>query len=536
MATVYTKTDNYGLNLYGDNDPADLRDGYNNAMRTIDTTLETHLNRIEGVEARETHNEAVMKALLVDNTVDNATAAKTKWDKSSADAAAAASKADNNKAILTALGADTTAHATAAKTKWDKAGADATTAIDKTNANAAILTALGADNADNASAKQTKWDNAANKVNELEPRVQVLEGKGTQVQRNIVLLGDSWTVVHDNALYNRLKADMPHATWHNYGINGAVLQRLPEMVANAKKDAALHAEEVTDVIIVIGTNNVFWSNLDKYPDITEDSAYTAFKAVCDYFTNANIIFVPNNSKTLNNGRNGLYAKMVDGAHRAGVTTHEESLILLCGHREWFNGDEQEGVQHLSDTGYQKFADRIVNLLQGGAMVQDGLIGAVDGQAFNYSNPSDKSGIDDNTLQIYVVSGGLFPVGWLQNPKASFVYHSDQTVTIDISGTVKFWDTTKSGPCYIGCPNWYKNIGSNTLPYVFTHGESDLYYQPRFLTSLSNDYMFKVESKEGGKFCTKSFYFWVDILFATHANKSMRLLVPNVQTEIMGVSR
>lgn len=35
MATVYTKTDNYGLNLYGDNDPADLRDGYNNSMRTM---------------------------------------------------------------------------------------------------------------------------------------------------------------------------------------------------------------------------------------------------------------------------------------------------------------------------------------------------------------------------------------------------------------------------------------------------------------------------------------------------------------------
>ena len=73
MATVYTKTDNYGLNLYGDNDPADLRDGYNGSMRTIDTTLETHLNRIEAVEARETHDEEVTKALIGDNTVDKAT-------------------------------------------------------------------------------------------------------------------------------------------------------------------------------------------------------------------------------------------------------------------------------------------------------------------------------------------------------------------------------------------------------------------------------------------------------------------------------
>lgn len=100
MSTVYDKTDNYSLNLYGDNDPADLRDGYNGSMRTIDDTLKKHLDRIEDVEARETHDEAVMKALLGDNTVDNATTAKTKWDKASADAT-------NNTRALTALGAET---------------------------------------------------------------------------------------------------------------------------------------------------------------------------------------------------------------------------------------------------------------------------------------------------------------------------------------------------------------------------------------------------------------------------------------------
>ena len=119
MSTIYDKTDNYALNLYGDNDPADLRDGYNGSMRTIDTTLETHLNRIEGVEARETHDEEVAKALIGDNTVDAATTAKTKWDKANADAikamadaAAAAQKADANTSILTALGADTVPNAT----------------------------------------------------------------------------------------------------------------------------------------------------------------------------------------------------------------------------------------------------------------------------------------------------------------------------------------------------------------------------------------------------------------------------------------
>lgn len=174
MATVYSKTDNYGLNLYGDNDPADLRDGYNGSMHTIDDTLEKHLNRIEGVESRETHDEEVVKALIGGNTVDSATASKTKWDKSIADAAAATAaataatnKAKSNTAILAALGADNTANAAASKTKWDKAGVDAATAIGKADGNKTILTALGAGSTVDATAQKNKLDNTAAKVDEL---------------------------------------------------------------------------------------------------------------------------------------------------------------------------------------------------------------------------------------------------------------------------------------------------------------------------------------------------------------------------------
>lgn len=80
MSTIYDKTDNYGLNLYGDNDPADLRDGYNGSMHAIDDALKNHLDRIDGVESRETHDEEVVKALIGDNTVTAATAAKAKWE------------------------------------------------------------------------------------------------------------------------------------------------------------------------------------------------------------------------------------------------------------------------------------------------------------------------------------------------------------------------------------------------------------------------------------------------------------------------
>lgn len=112
MSTIYDKTDNYSLNLYGDNDPADLRDGYNDSMRTIDTTLETHLNRIEGVESRETHDEEVVKTLLGNNTVDDATAAKTKWNKAGTDATDANSR-------LASMGVTNTATGTELRTKID---------------------------------------------------------------------------------------------------------------------------------------------------------------------------------------------------------------------------------------------------------------------------------------------------------------------------------------------------------------------------------------------------------------------------------
>lgn len=153
MATVYTKTDNYGLNLYGDNDPADLRDGYNGSMRTIDTTMESHLNRIESVESRETHDEAVMKALIGDNTVDKATFKQVKWDKASTDSTA-------NGAALTALGTETADKAGVSKVKWDKASTDATGGMQ-------ALTALGAETATKATALKNTIDTNTTDIEEV---------------------------------------------------------------------------------------------------------------------------------------------------------------------------------------------------------------------------------------------------------------------------------------------------------------------------------------------------------------------------------
>ena len=301
MSTTYTQTDNYGLNLYGDNDPADLRDGYNGSMRTIDTTLETHLNRIEGVETRETQTQAVMKALLVDNTVDKATAAKTKWDKAGADAANASSKADNNTAILTALGADTTDHAAANKTKWDKAGADAikaladaTTATEKATNNTTILTALGASNENNATISKTKWDKASSDAITANDAIARILKSLSQTNGHLVTFGDSYGTNADktrewpSVLNSRLGEN---SVLHNYCIAGsgytAPNTTFQSELNTAKADTSYNHNEV-GLVVIAGSRNTN----DGYSGALRTAAVSLYEGVKREFPNARIIVVP----------------------------------------------------------------------------------------------------------------------------------------------------------------------------------------------------------------------------------------------------
>lgn len=107
-------TDNFNLDLYDSGDPANLNDQYNAAMHTIDDTLltinnnassalqkanalTTHLNT---VAAQATAATANLTALGVTDTTTAATS-KSTWDN-------AASRAENNKNIFSALDVKTT--------------------------------------------------------------------------------------------------------------------------------------------------------------------------------------------------------------------------------------------------------------------------------------------------------------------------------------------------------------------------------------------------------------------------------------------
>nr|DAX14987.1 MAG TPA: hypothetical protein [Caudoviricetes sp.] len=375
MATVYTKTDNYGLNLYGDNDPADLRDGYNGSMRTIDDTLETHLNRIEGVEARETHDEAVMKALLVDNTVDNATAAKTKWDKAGtdaveamADAASAVSKANSNTAILTALGSDTTAHAAANKTKWDKAGTDATTAIGKADSNKDILDALGADSTDNATAVKTKWDKNTTDIATLSSSVSTnaaqiaaIKEKLGQTQYSdgyLVTFGDSYADnTRERTWSYQLSTMLPELTWKNYakagaGFNVSGIPTFAQQIANCVADSTVDKSKVKVAVCAGGRNDIL-----NY-DTGLPKAREVVSAMITAFPNAIIVIAPMlfDHATLNEDGMNKYSGLFSGALAGGLGNHRvvvaDSAYVWCkSETGWF----PSGDIHPNETGAKVIA-------------------------------------------------------------------------------------------------------------------------------------------------------------------------------------
>lgn len=395
MATVYTKTDNYGLNLYGDNDPADLRDGYNGSMHAIDAALEKHLNRIEGVESRETHDGEVAKALLGDNTVDAATTSKTKWDKASADsvsamtaAVAATDKADSNTVILDALGADSARDATILKTRWDKAGTDASKAISdasganaKADSNLDLLTVLGADTTINATAAKTKWNKASTDVGVLTKRVNILSGSAAET---IIVLGDSisyGTGASDlsKSWANRLGA-YRHATVINLAKNDAGYLNGPTPFLAQLESYTGDKDAVTRILIAGGINDKTYVSDGS---ITDSKLTTAVLALLDYaranFPHARVQVIPT-----------ICGFMPPSLYNKDVLTVRDRIIAACGMRhvevlpyawEWLNGnkDWSSGDDvHPNDAGNELLL-RLICEEMDGATVRNSWDGFVAGQ-------------------------------------------------------------------------------------------------------------------------------------------------------------
>lgn len=216
MVNSYDHTNNFNLPLYKDNTPADFRDGYNSAMRSIDENM---LNISTGINKAN----ANLTALGADTPEKAATLATDIANGSNAhhlltymgindDTSAGEhinaieqnhTDTQNNTNALTALGAETVNKATTLKTTIGVAHLNASNNTD-------ALTALGAETVD----KATTLKNTINNKQDKSP-----------VQTELVAIGDSYfegfrttTPATDNMI--AVASRMLGLTCHNFAVGG----------------------------------------------------------------------------------------------------------------------------------------------------------------------------------------------------------------------------------------------------------------------------------------------------------------------------
>ena len=139
MATAYTKTDNIGLDLYGDNDPADLRDGYNSSMRKIDSAVKANTDAINlKADKTTTYSKTDVDTKLSAKADTATTYSKTDVDtklSAKADTATTYSKTD----VDTKLSTKADSANTYSKTDVDGAISTITTSVSTINNNIVVI-------------------------------------------------------------------------------------------------------------------------------------------------------------------------------------------------------------------------------------------------------------------------------------------------------------------------------------------------------------------------------------------------------------
>ena len=431
MSTIYSKTDNYALNLYGNNDPADLRDGYNDSMRTIDTTLEGHLNRIEGVESRETHDEEVVEALLGDNTVDAATTSKTKWDNA---AALAATNKDDIAAIgenLNALHANTVSDA---KQLYNKVQANADAIADMDEGDIilfigdSIMYGYGASKNSNRFSSLLANKLGLTEVNHSSPgagfvHISTIDNKTLLDCVNEAIADDSFD----------------HAKVKYLILEGGINDNNAGDITNAANTvmSKLHGEFAS-------ARRYFMNTLTAGGETTKVQSYTNAGPSGPFVGSIGVV--------------GMY-NIISTAQSAAYTNMFTPLDCW----NWLsftNGLSGDGV-HPNDAGHRRIADMMYGILRNGVMPP---------QSRNVSTPSIPSAdevqslIDASTINVSIVNNGV-TVNSYANAPAVLTYGQyniaqvvDNKLIINVSTIANISRTDVSGGLFIPLvkmPNKFK---------------------------------------------------------------------------------
>lgn len=372
MSIVYDKTDNYSLNLYGDEDPADLRDGYNGSMHTIDGVLKNHLDRIDGV------SDVVAKTTVEQNA-----------------------KIAANTGILVGLGATDAAAAEAKRTQWDDAVTQARSSIrllndmsvtdtdsatafkDRVAANETAIAhdgevlqaAFGENTVNAARSRAAGWDAKAStdysypkeetytrtQVTDLIAASHELSTYGNpNLWKHVVFLGDSMS----KGFYSGVEhadSEIPYLVGRIFGWptveNKAVSGSGYNVGANflSQWNQVSDKSDVDAVFVIGGVN-------DKNNDVWS-RAKILYDTIASQAPKARIIVLP----VLGGVGLGLqdHVKCLESIHQAALANRH--AIVVDGVHRWgtfLSGSAADGYIHVMDEGYASYANIIANMLYG----------------------------------------------------------------------------------------------------------------------------------------------------------------------------
>ena len=300
------------------------------------------------------------------------------------------------------------------------------------------LTQVQSDIANETQARKQEDDKLQNNINATK-------------QKNLLLIGDSWTQYSDQNLFVSLKPFFSNS--YNYGVSGARIAGLKSQITKAKSEIPENIT-ITDIYIVAGTNDVFWG-IDENTNLRIEMA-TVCNTAKSNFPNAEVHYFPNIARTGNSGRNYLYQSLFIGATEGGAYCHPE-ILAYCyfnNYENYLGSDTLDGVQHLNANGFYNYACWAHSLANGG--VTSTLIKCLlNKSSFNVvTNPQIT--VNDTNYQLTMKEDGSGYVDfWIAVTGTS----ADQTV--DLTVTWNYNDQINSPTFSIYSLDKYRTYGIGT---------------------------------------------------------------------------
>lgn len=362
MVNSYDHTNNFNLPLYKDNTPADFRDGYNSAMRSVDENMlniSTGINKanasLTALGADTPEKAATLATNIANgNTAHHLLAYMGITDDTSAGEHINAieqnhTDTQSNTNTLIALGAETP----------DKAN----TLKNTINTNTSSLTALGAETPD----KATALKNTINRTPTL-----ITNSRNLPKNAKIVCIGDSYgegyqatnkTTDNPYAVMGRTL----HATIYNYADGGAgfvatsnnTKRTFNDMVNAAYNDHTADAGTI-DYVMITGGQNDTPKTYDDVKQATEKCVTNA----ATKFTNAKIVVYPMQWPFYQLWESVFttYTAIMDGVAATGVgIAVPNGYEFFQGHPELFATDQK----HPNTNGYKLLGNKYASVLMGG---------------------------------------------------------------------------------------------------------------------------------------------------------------------------